>query len=82
VTGSALYGATIISWSAPDAQVVDIRIGAPDGKLFATVGNRGSIQTGAWVFDGMTFYLQDVTGGKPLTAENTVATVVVRLQRK
>jgi hypothetical protein len=29
----------------------------------------------------MTFYLQDVTGGKPLTASNTLATLVVRLQR-
>jgi parallel beta-helix repeat protein len=82
LTGAALYGMTTISWSAPDSQIVDLRIGSPDGKLFATVGNRGSIQTGAWVFDGMTFYLQDVTGGKPLTSENTLATLVVRLQKK
>jgi hypothetical protein len=32
--------------------------------------------------DGMTFYLQDISGGKPLTAENTLATVVLRLQRR
>jgi hypothetical protein len=30
----------------------------------------------------MTFYLQDVTGGKPLTADNTLATTVVHLQQK
>jgi len=30
----------------------------------------------------MIFYLQDATGGKPLTDENTLATVVVRLQRR
>jgi hypothetical protein len=33
------------------------------------------------VTDGTTFYLQDVSGGKPLTANNTLATVVVHLQR-
>ena len=42
-------------------------------------GIDGSAQTGAWVTDGMTFYLQDVTGGKPLTANNTLATLVVHL---
>jgi len=30
---------------------------------------------------GTTFYMQDVTGGKPLTANNTLATLVVHLQR-
>jgi hypothetical protein len=34
------------------------------------------------VTDGMTFYLQDISGGKALTADNTLATVVVRLQNK
>jgi hypothetical protein len=35
-----------------------------------------------WVPDGMTFYLQDVTGGKPLTSDYTLATLVVNLQKK
>ena len=79
VTRSAI-GQTTISWNAPDAQVIEIHIGAPDGKLFTINGNRGSMQTEVWVTDGMTFYLQDVTGGKPLTSVYTLATLVVHLQ--
>ncbi len=82
VTGNALYGSTTVSWNAPDAQVIEIRIGSPDGALFAREGYRGSIQTGVWVADGMTFYLQDVTGGKPLTSDYTLAELVIRLQRR
>jgi len=68
---------------APGAEVVEVRVNSPDGDLLARGGGgRGSAQTGVWVADGMTFYLQDVSGGKPLNAENTLSTVVVRLQRK
>jgi hypothetical protein len=80
VTGGAFVGATTLSWSMPDAQVIEIHIGSPNGKLFTQSGNRGSMQTGTWVADGMTFYLQDVTGGKSLTSDYTLATVVVHLQ--
>ena len=82
VSGSAPYGMTTLSWSAPGVEVVDVRIGAPDGKLLVTAGNRGSLQTGAWVTEGTTFYLQDVTGGKPLTTDNTLAMLVLHLQHK
>lgn len=82
VTGSATLGMTTVTWIAPDAEAVELRIGSPNGVLFDSGGKRGSAQTGLWVPDGMTFYLQDVSGGKPLTAENTLAAVVVRLQRR
>jgi hypothetical protein len=81
VTGADL-GATTISWMASSAEAVEVRIGSPDGTLFVSGGSRGSAKTGPWVADGMTFYLQDVSGGKPLNAENTLATVVVRLQKR
>ena len=81
VTGEATVGQTTISWSAPGTELIEIHIGSPDGELFTVQGNRGSIQTGPWVSDGLTFYLQDVTGGNSLTADYTVATLVVRLQR-
>jgi len=81
VTGNAIVGSTTISWNAPDAQIIEIHIGSPNGALLTTQGNRGSIQTGAWVSDGLAFYLQDVTGGKPLTSDYTLATLVVHLQR-
>ena len=82
ITGSATLGMTTISWMAPVVEVVEVHIGSPNGPLFARSGGRGSAQTGLWVTDGATFYLQDVSNGKPLTAENTLATVVVRLQRR
>jgi parallel beta-helix repeat protein len=81
VTSSALQGSTTISWNAPGAEVVEIRIGSPGGQLLTRMGFRGSVQTGTWVSDGMTFYLQDVTGGRPLTSDYTLATLAVHLQR-
>jgi hypothetical protein len=81
VTGNAIHGSTTLSWNAQDAEVVEVHVGRPDGPLLTTWGNRGSMQTGVWVSDGTTFYLQDVTAGRPLTADYTLATVVVRLQR-
>jgi hypothetical protein len=77
----AADGTTTISWNAPNAANVEIHVVSPNGPLFASGGNQGSAQTGPWVADGTTFYLQDVTGGKPLTATNALATLVVHLQR-
>jgi parallel beta-helix repeat protein len=76
----AILGQTTINWNAPDAQVVEVHLGGPNGPLFAGGGNRGSAQTGTWVSDGLTFYLQDVTGGSPLTSDYTLAVLVVHLQ--
>ena len=81
VAGNALYGATTLDWLAPGVQAVEIHIGSPNGPHFAGEGNRGSAQTGTWVADGTTFYLQDVSGGNPLTSDHTLATLVVHLQR-
>jgi parallel beta-helix repeat protein len=82
VIGNAFHGSTTLSWNAPGAGVIEIRIGSPDGPLLTIMGNRGSVETGPWVTDGMTFYLQDVTGGRPLTSDFTLAEAVVRLQRR
>jgi len=81
VTGNANVGQTTISWNAPGAQAIEIHIGSPNGTVFTDQGNRGSQQTGLWVSDGLTFYLQDVSGGNPLTSDYTLATLVVHLQR-
>jgi hypothetical protein len=80
VLTSGTVGTTTLTWNAPNAQVVQILIGGPNGVLFAESGPMGSMETGAWVTAGTTFYLQDVTNGKPLTAANTVATVTVQVQ--
>jgi parallel beta-helix repeat protein len=81
VTGNALVGQTTLTWNAPDAQIIEIHIGTPNGTLLTQQGNRGSIQTGAWVSDGTTFYLQDVTNGNALTSDYTLATLIVHLQK-
>ena len=67
---------TTISWNAPTASVIQVRVGSPSGALFTDNFNSGSMQTGAWVTNGMTFYLQDVSNGKALTSANTLATAV------
>jgi len=54
----------------------DIRIGGPDGTLFASASGYASTQTGAWVSDGMTFYLQRAGD---TTAAGTIATTTVFL---
>ena len=81
ITGNAVVGQTTLNWNAPDATTIEIHIGSPNGTVLTQQGNRGSIQTGTWVSDGLTFYLQDVTGGNPLTSDYTLATLVVHLQR-
>jgi plastocyanin len=77
VTGATAYGATTINWNAPNASSTEIHIGSPSGPLFVSGGSQGSAQTGAWVADGTSFYLEDVTNGR-----NTLATLIVHLLRQ
>src|SRR5208283_195849 len=77
----ALHGSTLVQWSEPGVQTVEIHMGSPTGILFAEGGPSGSAPTGLWVSDGTGFYLQDTSGGKPLTSANTLATLVVHLQQ-
>jgi len=78
-------GVTDLHWTAVGCEAAEIRLGAPDGPLFAEVdyaaGAPGdqSRTTGPWVSDGMTFFLQDVSRGRPLTDEHTLAKVAVRV---
>jgi hypothetical protein len=66
-------GVTTITWNAPGAQFIQIRVNSPTGPLFTYDGNSGSIQTGPWTTNGMTFYLIDVTNGKNIV----LATLVI-----
>jgi hypothetical protein len=79
VDSSGLAQVTL-TWGAPGSSQVEIHVGAPDGVLMTSGGSSGSAITGVWVANGTSFYLQDVSGGNPLTAVNTLAqvTVVVR----
>jgi glycosyltransferase involved in cell wall biosynthesis len=73
-------GKTTLAWSSEKTETVEVRIGAPDGPLFSRTGPLSSATTGTWVADGMVFFLQDVTGGLPLTLTNTLATVTVAVK--
>jgi 2-polyprenyl-3-methyl-5-hydroxy-6-metoxy-1,4-benzoquinol methylase len=71
-------GQTTLSWMAYATSKVEVHVGAPDGLLFARTGpGRFTQATGEWVRDGTTFYLQNVSKGLPLVAENTIATVTL-----
>jgi hypothetical protein len=77
-TGTAGLAVVTISWYAPAATYVEVRIGSPTGTLFVVGTSSGSATTGAWVTDGMLFYLQNLTStsSSVLTANNTLAVAI------
>jgi ubiquinone/menaquinone biosynthesis C-methylase UbiE len=78
-TDSEGLGQTTLSCLTHGTSKVEVRVNAPDGPLLARLGpGRHSQPTGQWIRDGMTFYLQNVSKGLPLVAENTIATVTLR----
>jgi hypothetical protein len=76
--GSGL-GAGMLSWSAAGVTNVEVHLGAPNGPLVASGGASGTAATGKVVADRMTFYLQNVSNGLPLTNANTIATAQAAL---
>ncbi|MDQ1443672.1 MAG: hypothetical protein QOI20_136 [Acidimicrobiaceae bacterium] len=73
-------GVTSVTWTTAGVQNVEVHLNSPSGTRFAVTGPGTETRaTGKWVTEGMTFYVQDVSGGKALTAANTLATVVVHL---
>ncbi len=73
-------GATSLTWNSAGTSSVEVHVGSPGGPLFSRSAPGGwTATTGKWVNDGMTFYLQDVSGGLPLTSANTLATVLVHV---
>jgi SAM-dependent methyltransferase len=73
-------GSPTVSWVTYGASRVEIHVNAPDGPIFARRGpGRFSQKIGPrGVCDGTRLYLQDVSGGLPLTPENTIAVVTLR----
>lgn len=71
-------GQTTLTWTSAITNKVEVHVNAPDGNRLATSGPGSfSVTTGQWVRNGMTFYLQDVSNGQPLTSANTLATVMM-----
>ena len=59
-------GVSTFTWDNPSGSGVEIRMRAPDGKLFATGDAQGSKTTGNWVRDGLDFFLLDNNTGETL----------------
>src|SRR5882724_5400018 len=74
-------GRTTVSWLTYATNSVQVHVDAPDGPLFARSGpGIFSQETGQWVRDGTKLYLQNVSRGLDLTAENTIAVITLRQQ--
>ena len=84
VPDSSGLGVTEISWTAQHTDAVEVRVESPQGALLARGSASGRVRTGKWVRSGMGFYLQDVSDGKALSPENTLAQVqvVVRSEKR
>ena len=74
LTAGSTTGMTTISWNAPGAQFIQVRVNSPTGPLLTYDGNSGSMQTGNWVTNGMTFYLINVTNGQSTVLASLVVT--------
>jgi GT2 family glycosyltransferase len=70
---------TKLSWVAPGAEKVQIRVGSPNGPLLAEGGPVGDAETGAWVESGTVFYLQDASEGDPTSPDEVLAIIRVRV---
>ena len=71
-------GQMTLTWTSAGTNSVEIHANAPNGnRLAATGSGTFSLTTGQWVRNGMTFYLQNVSNGLPLTSPNTLGTVNV-----
>lgn len=72
------HGATTLSWTSYGTKNVEIHVNGPNGTGFTSSGPGSfSATTDHWVTSGMTFYLQNVSNGLPLTAANTLAKVTM-----
>ena len=75
VPGQTL-GQTTLYWRVPSAAAVELHVGSPTGPMLAAGGASGSATTGIWVTNGMAFFVQDVTNGRPgVTAASTAIAV-------
>ena len=75
IVTSASLGTTTITVDAQCAY--DVRVGAPNGTLFMSGSGLTSAQTGDWVNEGLTFYLQSLGS---TSSQGTLSTVAVTLQ--
>ena len=80
VSDGSKLGIVKLTWDTSATKSAEIRVGKPDGTLLCNGPSTYACDTGKWVTDGMTFYLQDSTAAKPTDAAATLNAVTVRLQ--
>ena len=61
------------------ATTVEVHVNSPSGDLLARGGPNGTATTGKWVTYKTVFYLQEVSDGKSLPRDNTLATLAIKL---
>jgi glucose/arabinose dehydrogenase len=77
---SGSTGVTTLTWSSTGASTVEVHLDSPSGPRFAVTGpGTFSRATGNWVYEGRTFYLQNVSSGVPGT---TLASTTVHLTQQ
>jgi hypothetical protein len=65
VCDMSMFGVTELTWADPGT-AVEIRVNAPDGPLMALSNSAGSVETGDWVGNGSSFWLNDVSTGQTI----------------
>ena len=78
MTDSRGIGKSTVAWTSYGTSRVEVHVNAPNGTMLAASGPGCFSQTiRGWPRAGMTFYLQNVSNGLPLTADNTLAKVTL-----
>ena len=72
-------GVTRLTWTSAVSNTVEVHVNSPSGDMLARGGPNGTAMTGKWVTYTTVFYLQDVSDGKSLTRDNTLATLALKL---
>jgi hypothetical protein len=72
-------GKTTLSWDVKGAHRIQIRVGTPGGGVLADSAQmQGKAETGTWVTDGATFFLQDASGARPTTLGSVTVKVACK----
>ena len=69
-----------LEWTSTGAEATELRLSGPGGTLVSRTAGCGRTETGPWVSDGMTFFLQDASADKARTLGSTLDIARVRVK--